>query len=154
MKKFFLFLLVVGVVGGSVYYWYAVHHSETMTPSTSVEPIFKKITFATTTLTVEVVATDTMREEGLSGRNEIGSDAMLFVFDQDGSWGIWMKDMTFSIDILWLAADGTVITVVPNAAPETYPKAFYPTAPARYVLELPAGYAAVHGIGVGTKFVL
>jgi len=79
---------------------------------------------------------------------------MLFVFDTDGVWGIWMKDMKFSIDILWLAEDGTVLTIVPNASPDSYPTSFRPTSPARFVLELPAGFASSHDIDIGSKFVL
>jgi hypothetical protein len=113
------------------------------------------VTVGDTTIYVETAATEVARERGLSGRDSLAPNTgVLFVFDTDGEWGIWMKDMKFSIDILWLAEDGTVVTIAPNTSPDSYPQSFRPTAPAHYVLELPAGFAAAHSIGVGSKFVL
>jgi hypothetical protein len=104
---------------------------------------------------VDVADTEALREQGLSGRlNLPEGQGMLFVFDEDGMWGIWMKDMQFSIDIVWADASGTVITIAPNIAPATYPNSFSPSAPARYVLELPAGFSAAHSIAEGDKIVL
>ena len=108
-----------------------------------------------TPLAVEVADTESLREQGLSGRDSLPEgQGMLFVFEQDGLWGIWMKDMRFPIDIVWADASGTVITIAPGIAPDTYPNSFYPTAPARYVLELPAGFAAAHDIAIGSKIVI
>lgn len=99
--------------------------------------------------------TDALRTQGLSGRLSLPDGAgMLFVFDQDDEWGIWMKDMRFSIDIVWIDAEGSVVEVVERATPETYPHVFAPRRPARYVLELPAGYAARNGIAEGIKILL
>ncbi len=60
-----------------------------------------------------------------------------------------MKDMRFSIDILWLSADGVVVHMAQNVSPSTYPQSFVPTKPARYVLEVLAGYAMEHGVAIG-----
>jgi uncharacterized membrane protein (UPF0127 family) len=107
------------------------------------------------TVAVEKADTESLREQGLSGRASLPEgQGMLFVFDSDGLWGIWMKDMQFSLDILWVDANGTVITVAANVSPSTYtktpPEIFYPAAPARYVVELPAGFAAARGIKAGS----
>jgi uncharacterized membrane protein (UPF0127 family) len=113
------------------------------------------VTLDNTTIAAEVADTEAAREHGLSGRDNLAAGSgMLFVFPSDDQAGIWMKDMKFSIDVVWLDASGTVITVVPDLAPETYPKAFFPARPARYVLELPAGSAAEHGIAEGSMVVL
>ena len=106
-------------------------------------------------MVVEVADTEALREQGLSGRPNLPEgQGMLFVFDTDGVWGIWMKGMQFPIDIVWADASGTVVTVAVNIAPDTYPDSFYPTIPARYVLELQAGFTATHDIVVGSKIVL
>lgn len=76
---------------------------------------------------------------------------MLFVFDTEGEWGIWMKDMHFPIDIIWASQDGTVVTVAKDISPDTYPQAFYPSVPARYVLEVPAGFVAAHDVAEGSR---
>ena len=59
-----------------------------------------------------------------------------------------MKDMKFAIDMVWIASDEAVVGMFTNVAPDTYPKSFAPDGVARYVLELPAGYVAAHGVKV------
>jgi uncharacterized membrane protein (UPF0127 family) len=93
------------------------------------------------------------REKGLSGTRELREDqAMLFVYDTDDKWSIWMKDMNYPIDILWLDSQKKVVYVVKNAPPESYPyEKFTSKEDARYVLELPAGTVGKKSIGVGDE---
>ena len=81
------------------------------------------------------------REKGLSGTAKLHDDqAMLFVFGSDGKWPIWMKGMTYPIDIVWLDKDKKVVHIVKNVPPESYPyETFESKDDARYVVELPAG---------------
>ncbi|OGJ37504.1 MAG: hypothetical protein A2383_00575 [Candidatus Pacebacteria bacterium RIFOXYB1_FULL_39_46] len=53
-------------------------------------------------LIVEVVNTPESRNRGLSGRERLETDGMLFVFDRPQIIGFWMKEMKFPIDIIWL----------------------------------------------------
>ena len=104
-----------------------------------------------TEIKVEIADTDAERSLGLSGRDSLKTGyGMLFVFDTPGSYGFWMKDMKFSIDIIWIDADGRVIGVEKGVEPETYPKVFYPPTPAKYVLEVPAGFADLHQVTPGS----
>lgn len=104
---------------------------------------------------VDVADTDALRAQGLSGRDTLGAGSgMLFVFESADYWGIWMKDMRFAIDIVWLGEEGEVLTVVDRATPASYPRVFVPSSPARYVLELPAGAAAAYGLAEGAKVVV
>lgn len=97
-----------------------------------------------------VADTQTLRERGLSGRAGLAYDeGMLFVFNADGMYSFWMKDMLFPIDILWLSSAGRVVHIVQSISPDTFPQAFTSDTPARYVLELPAGYVARHGVRTG-----
>lgn len=109
---------------------------------------------------VAVADTPESRAKGLGGREGLAEgEGMLFIFPADGYYAFWMKDMRFPIDILWLSAsdrpsrDGsataTVIYIAPNVSPDTYPRTFGPNAPARYIVELPAGYVGAHGVKVG-----
>jgi uncharacterized membrane protein (UPF0127 family) len=93
------------------------------------------------------------REKGLSGTTELRSDqAMLFVYDKDGKWPIWMKEMNYPIDIVWLDANKKVVYIVKNAPPESYPyEKFTPKQDARFVLELPAGTTAKKRIDIGSQ---
>ncbi len=113
------------------------------------------VRIGSTTVRAEVAATAAKRGQGLSGHTPLGErEGMLFVFDAEGEWGFWMKDMSFSIDIIWINEEKEVVTIAAEAAPDSYPAVFYPSRPAKYVLEVPAGFAAAHGIAEGTKIVL
>jgi hypothetical protein len=101
---------------------------------------------------VSVADTAAARQTGLGGRNSLAPDeGMLFIFPEDGTYGFWMKDLRFAIDILWLASDRTVISMAQNVSPETYPRVFTPEVPARYVLELHAGFAKAYAVDIGDE---
>ena len=115
----------------------------------------KTIHVGQATVQVEVADTELAREQGLSDRAPLAQGAgMLFVFDQPDVWGIWMKDMRFSLDIIYADDQGMITTIIASVSPNTYPKIFYPSKPARYVVELPAGFVAAHDIATGDKIVL
>lgn len=107
-------------------------------------------------LLVEIVNTSESTTQGLSGRSEIGSDGMLFLFPQAQSRQFWMKEMLFAIDIVWLH-QGKVVGItkqVPPPAPGT-PLHQLPTyaSPGLIdaVLELPASRAAELQLGIGSQ---
>jgi uncharacterized membrane protein (UPF0127 family) len=107
-----------------------------------------------TSVVVEVADNSLTREKGLSGRTELPRDQILyFIFSENDFHGIWMKEMYFSIDIIWLNEYSEVIHVERNITPETFPKTFGPQKPSKYVLEFNAGFAAKNGIKIGDKFV-
>jgi len=90
---------------------------------------------------------------GLSGRDSLAlNSGMLFYFDHDDFWKFWMKDMKFSIDIIWLDKDFRVIDIKNNATPSTYPELFTSKNVARYVLEVPAGFAQNYLLKDGVAF--
>lgn len=101
---------------------------------------------------VTVVDTPASRERGLSGRSGLASDeGMLFVFPSDGKYGFWMKDMRFPIDIVWLSGRGEVLDMRTSVSPASYPAVFEPKAPARFVLELPAGFTDAYTVRIGDE---
>ncbi len=96
---------------------------------------------------LEIVSTKRDRARGLSGRAYMPNDTgMWFIFDKDDYHGIWMKDMNFNIDIIWVDSFMKIVHIEENVSPNTYPKVFTPSRKARYVLELPAGYVISAGI--------
>ena len=105
------------------------------------------------TYNVGLAITKAEREKGLSGTKSLAKDeGLLFVFPKEDKWGIWMKDMEISIDIIWLDDEKNAIYLVKHAEPSSYPYSTYqPTSPAKYVLELPAGTIEARGYSVGTK---
>lgn len=89
---------------------------------------------------LELADNPELRIKGLGGRQGLNpGEGMLFVFERPGTECFWMKDVNFSIDIIWFDADKRAIHILPELSPETYPKSFCPPSPALYVVELPAG---------------
>ena len=74
---------------------------------------------------------------------------MLFIFDDMGYPAIWMKDMLFPIDIAWLDSDFRIVDIAADVSPQTYPTVFRPELPAKYVLEVNAGFFASRGVKEG-----
>lgn len=99
---------------------------------------------------LEVVDTESAREKGLSERGDLGlSEGMLFVFPKDDDWAIWMLQMRFPIDIIWLDSGKKVVGIKQNATPGSYPEAFRADAQNRYVIELNSGEVAKIDLQVG-----
>jgi uncharacterized protein len=102
------------------------------------------------TVTVELARSLAEKVRGLSGRPGLKpGTGMLFVYDRPQSIGIWMKDMRFSLDILWIR-EGRVVHIERNAPPLTAvgPERVY-SATGDMVLEVPAGFIADRKIKVG-----
>lgn len=104
------------------------------------------------TFTIQKAVIEADRNKGLSGKKCIPENqAMLFVFDKPDTYGFWMKDMNFPIDMLWLDADKKVVFIQKNATPESYPKVFKPKEKSLYVLEVASGTADKLNVTVGTR---
>ncbi len=105
-------------------------------------------------LEVEVANTRASRELGLSGRERMGDDeGLLFVFDEPGRYGFWMKDMKFSLDIIWINQNGVVVDIERKVTPESYKekKTFINKSEAVYVLEINSGLSEKFGLYLGSK---
>ena len=108
------------------------------------------IQIAGRTIKVSIANTPESRARGLGGAKSLApNEGMLFIFDTDAKYQFWMKDMLLPIDILWLSFDGKVVDMQENVSPATYPRVFTPNLPARYVLELPAGFARDNNVRFG-----
>lgn len=101
--------------------------------------------------TARVAKTQAEHEKGLSGEQSLREDqAMIFVYGDDAKWAISMKGMKFPVDIVWLDRDRSIVYIVKNAPPESYPyETFAPKQKARYIIQLPAGTVARKSIVIG-----
>jgi uncharacterized protein len=107
---------------------------------------------AVTSIEAQSANNEQEREQGLGGKSCIGpNQGMLFVFDKPAGYSFWMKDMKFSIDIVWISADKHVVYEKTNVSPETYPESFSSPAAAKYVLEVGAGQADKLGLEAGKQ---
>lgn len=105
-------------------------------------------------LQVEVMVRDADRAMGLMFRPSLPGDrGMLFVFEQLGHHGIWMKNCRFPIDIVWLDEKHRVVHVHEAAPPCTREPCptYRPIQSAQYVLEIGAGQARREGVEVGSR---
>lgn len=109
-----------------------------------------KVILAGTEISVLVANTPKLREQGLSLRQGLNqNEGMLFIFGGAERYGFWMKEMFFPIDIIWFDSNSKIVFVKEHAEPTSYPEVFMPAKPAQYVLEVPAGFFAVHHLKVG-----
>jgi uncharacterized membrane protein (UPF0127 family) len=103
---------------------------------------YKKVTIAGKVFKLELADTDSKRADGLSQRDNIPSDGgMFFDFNTDGDWRMWMLQMRFPIDIVWLANDGKVVGIKNSAQPGEYPEIYRAEQLSRYAIEVQAGTA-------------
>lgn len=137
---FFVFALFFGAE-----YFLADNREKVFSPTES-------IIFGNNVLEVEIAKTAEERERGLSRKVFLPENAgLLFLFDAGGKHGIWMKEMLFPIDIIWLDKEGIVVSIAENVLPDSYPFVWKPDAEAWYVLELNAATVERFRIKVGDK---
>lgn len=108
------------------------------------------------TVVVDVVKTEKDRERGLAGRDDLGiNEGMLFLFENPGNHGIWMKGMKFSIDIIWINGS-EIVGFEKNVKPEPGISSeeltvYYPPEAVNKILELKAGRANLLRVRVGDE---
>lgn len=110
------------------------------------------------TIEAEVARTTEERAQGLSGRDSLARDrGMLFIFEDDGRRGFWMRGMRFPLDFIWISAGGRVVDLTENVPPpspgvkDADLQLYRPAGPVRYVLEVNAGVVRKEGIEVGDE---
>jgi uncharacterized membrane protein (UPF0127 family) len=74
------------------------------------------------------------------------NEGMFFSFATSDYYRFWMKEMNFPIDIIWLDENYKIIDITHSLATSTYPNTVSPKTPARYVLEVVAGFAKKYSI--------
>ena len=112
-----------------------------------------KVVIGNAEIKVEIADTPEEMQKGLSNRDNLGGNkGMLFVFSEPGQPVFWMKDMRFSIDIIWIQGD-EIVDIAPNlpVVAGEFLSTYTPREPANYVLEVNAGFAKEHGIKAGDR---
>jgi len=87
---------------------------------------------------IETVSDNESRERGLSNREKLCYNCgMLFVFPEVRRYGFWMKDMLFSLDIVWIK-DGKVVEIMESISKDSR-DTFFPKVAVDKVLEINEG---------------
>jgi len=105
----------------------------------------------TVEVALEVADTPEVRARGLMYRKSLADGhGMLFVFEDESEHDFWMKDTLIPLDMLFIASDGLVVGIHANATPLST-ATIGVGAPSRFVIEVPGGWAARHGIVTGAR---
>lgn len=101
---------------------------------------------------VEIAKTSKERTRGLMFRDNLPEGkGMLFVFSSEGYKSIWMKNVRFPIDVIWIGKDDKIVHIesaVPPCKTEKCPT-YPPSEKAFYILEVNANYTLENNIEVG-----
>jgi len=102
-----------------------------------------------TRLSIEIALGEEEQETGLMHRTDLKpGDGMLFPMIPARMPNFWMKDTPTSLDVLFVAMDGRVVRIIPNAKPNDRTPLFAEQ-PVAGVLELVGGDAQRLGITEG-----
>jgi hypothetical protein len=109
-------------------------------------------------LEVQIADTDPRRVRGLMFQAQLPLDeGMLFVFDDATIRSIWMLNMQFPLDIIWIDDDNKVVFIEKNVPPcktaletVTCPSYNGGSMDAKYVLEVTAGFVDEFKITTGS----
>jgi len=128
--------------------------------TTDSEYMFKKdgeLTFtdslnnSKTKIDIQIANNDFDRELGLMFRKQMDENrGMLFIFPVEERQSFWMHNTFIPLDMIFVNAAEKIVTIHRNT--QTLSDQSYPsTAPAKYVIEVNAGYCSRHNINEGDK---
>ncbi|MEM9835982.1 MAG: DUF192 domain-containing protein [Bacteroidota bacterium] len=102
-------------------------------------------------LDIEIADNQADISQGLMYRPEMEEDhGMLFLMPDTDMQSFWMLNTEISLDIIFIGEDKRIINVGANTTPRSLDPV-QSTAPARYVLEVNAGYFQRKGLAVGDE---
>ena len=95
------------------------------------------------------------RAIGLMFRNGIAENTcMLFIFPNEARQGIWMHNMRFAIDVIWLDSERRIVSLENDIKPCKSVfncKTYLPDSGAKYIIEMKAGTVNKNKIKKGLK---
>ena len=111
------------------------------------------------TLQVQIADTRPLQTRGLMFQDKLPYDkGMLFIFEDEGVRSMWMLNMQFALDLLWIDSDGNVVHIEKDTQPcksavETMSCTFSngDSKPAKYVLEVTSGFVDKYHITEKSK---
>jgi uncharacterized protein len=121
----------------------------------TIYPVVTPMQIGSTTLKASVAQSWPDRIKGLSDTPYLPEEVVkFFVFDSLGFHSIWMKDMNYAIDIIWLDEEGRIVHLVEGASPASFPAMFVPEREAKYVVEAVDGFIAKNAITLDSSVTL
>ncbi len=106
------------------------------------------------TFDVKLATTPAQQAHGLMFSPPLAArTGMLFIFANDGPRSFWMKNTPISLDMLFFASDGRLVSIIANTEPFSLTRRKSQKV-AQYVLEIGGGEAARLGFGPMTRLYL
>ncbi len=100
---------------------------------------------------IEIADDDYQTQQGLMHRRNMKQNrGMLFIFEDEQERSFWMKNTHIPLDILYVATDKTIVSIIENASPKSE-ESLESIYPAKYVVEVNAGYVTQHQIKIGDQ---
>lgn len=100
---------------------------------------------------IEIAEDNESRNMGLMYRETMQSNqAMLFIFDQASVQSFWMKNTYIPLDIIFIGADSTIVSISENTTPFSE-ESVISNSPALFALEVNAGICKKHNLIKGDK---
>jgi uncharacterized membrane protein (UPF0127 family) len=169
-ERVVLVAIVLVLLGGAVWFYFAYQHNraelreavargdfEIPTEEAPVDedwrqyyPELVPLSIGSTTVKASVADSLPERIQGLSNTPYLPEGIVkLFAFGAEGEHSIWMKDMNYDLDIIWVSKAGSIVHIEENVSPATFPESFSSPKPAWYVIEANAGFVASSSIKRG-----
>ena len=105
-------------------------------------------------INVEIADEIEEQTKGFMDRESLEENhGMLFVFKESKQYQFWMKDTLIPLDMIWINKEKHIVDITKNAQPckEDPCENFSPIIPAKYVLEVNAGYSEKNNFKPGDK---
>jgi uncharacterized membrane protein (UPF0127 family) len=109
------------------------------------------------TIKAEVADSAKERARGLMNRSYLDEDeGMLFIFENEGKHGFWMKNTLIPLDLIFIDAEGKIVDIKHNFEPcsKIFCDTYKPVEPAKYVLEVNGGFCEMNEIKISNAVLL
>lgn len=120
-------------------------------PQLYAENNFQKICIRNVCIEAEIADSPAARARGLMFRQGLGENQGMFFIFEDEDWHVfWMKNMRFSLDMIWINSEKTIVDIKEGVPPcrETCEN-ITSTAKVKYVLEVNPGFIKNYGVKIG-----
>jgi len=102
-----------------------------------------------TEIDIEIADDDRQTTQGLMYRRTMKQNrGMLFIFPDEEERSFWMKNTVLALDIMYLNANKEIVSITENAQPKSE-ESIWSEVPAKYVVEVNAGFVTQYDIKVG-----
>lgn len=177
-ERIVMVLLLLVIFGGAIWFYFSLQYKQAAVrdavargeyeipndpkPATGQDddwrkyyPVLVPVIIGSTTVQASIADSLPERIKGLSDTPSLPDGVVkLFAFGIEGEHSIWMKDMNYAIDIIWVAKAGNIVHIKENATPQSYPESFVSPKLAWYVIEAPAGFVKKERVSIGDKVVV